>query len=44
MSVFKVNLIAINPKIPDKLTPPIEVLVDTGAELTWLPRGGSGLL
>jgi predicted aspartyl protease len=39
MSVFKVNLIAINPKIPDKLTPPIEVLVDTGAELTWLPRG-----
>jgi len=38
MSVFKVNVIAVNPKSTDKATPPIEVLVDTGAELTWLPR------
>ena len=38
MSVFKVNIIAVNPKNTDKATPPIEVLVDTGAELTWLPR------
>ncbi len=38
MSVFKVNLITINPKSPEKLTLPIEVLVDTGAELTWFPR------
>jgi clan AA aspartic protease len=38
MSVFKVNIIAVNPKTTDKATRPIEVLVDTGAELTWLPR------
>ncbi len=38
MSVFKVNVIAINPRIQDRFTLPIEVLVDTGAELTWLPR------
>jgi predicted aspartyl protease len=38
MSVFKVNVIAVNPKSMDKATPPTEVLVDTGAELTWLPR------
>ncbi len=37
MSVFKVNVIAVNPKSAEKVTPPIEVLVDTGAELTWLP-------
>lgn len=38
MSVFKVNVMAVNPKSTDKVTPPIEVLVDTGVELTWLPR------
>jgi len=38
MSAFKVNVIAVNPKSTDKTTAPIEVLVDTGAELTWLPR------
>ncbi len=38
MSAFKVNVIAVNPKGTEKVTPPIEVLVDTGAELTWLPR------
>jgi len=38
MSVFKVNVIAVNPKNTEKVTPPIEALVDTGAELTWLPR------
>ena len=38
MSVFKVDVVAVNPKSTDKVTPPIGVLVDTGAELTWLPR------
>jgi predicted aspartyl protease len=37
MSLFKVNVVACNPKREDQVTPPIEVLVDTGAELTWLP-------
>ena len=35
--MFKVNLIAINIKDEDKQTPPVEVLVDTGAELSCLP-------
>jgi predicted aspartyl protease len=35
--MFKVNVVACNPKREDQVTPPIEVLVDTGAELTWLP-------
>ena len=38
MSIFKVNLIAINPKEEHRQTPPVEVLVDTGAELSWLPK------
>ncbi len=38
MSLFKVNLVAINPADRKKRTPPIEVLVDTGAELSWLPE------
>ena len=37
MSLFKVNVIACNPQREDSVTPAIEVLVDTGAELTWLP-------
>jgi len=37
MSVFKVNVIAVNPLEPARHTPPIEALVDTGSELTWLP-------
>lgn len=32
------NLVACNPKREELITPPIEVLVDTGSELTWLPR------
>jgi len=35
--MFKVSLTAINPKDEDRCTPPIEVLVDTGAELSCLP-------
>ena len=37
MSVFKVNVVACNPQREDRATPPIEVLVDAGAELSWLP-------
>ena len=38
MSKFMVNMTAINPKEEDRSTPPIEVLVDTGSELSWLPK------
>jgi predicted aspartyl protease len=37
MSLFKVNIVACNPKREESVTPAIEVLVDAGAELTWLP-------
>jgi predicted aspartyl protease len=37
MSLFKINVVACNPQFEDRVTPAIEVLVDTGAELTWLP-------
>ena len=37
MSMFKVNVVAVNTKHNDKTSPPIEVLVDAGSELTWLP-------
>ena len=35
--MFKVNVVACNPKREESVTPAIEALVDTGAELTWLP-------
>ena len=37
MSLFKVNIEAVNPADPGRSTLPLEVLVDTGSELTWLP-------
>lgn len=37
MSAFKVNVIARNPKDEERTTPPVEALVDTGSELTWMP-------
>jgi len=37
MSLFKVNVVAVNPKDDKQTTPPLEVLVDIGSELTWLP-------
>jgi len=37
MSSFRTNLIAVNPREADRLTPPLEVMVDTGSELSWLP-------
>ena len=38
MSKFMVNLTAINPKEEHRCTPPTEVMVDTGSELSWLPK------
>jgi predicted aspartyl protease len=38
MSKFMVNLTAINPSERQRRTPPVEVMVDTGSELSWLPR------
>lgn len=38
MSVFRVNVVARNPQDEARATLPIEALVDTGSELTWLPR------
>lgn len=37
MSLFRVNVLARNPKDETRETPAIEVLVDTRSELTWLP-------
>jgi predicted aspartyl protease len=37
MSLFRVNVVARNPKNEELETPAIEALVDTGSELTWLP-------
>ena len=37
MSLFRVNVVARNPKDERRETPPLEALVDTGSELTWLP-------
>jgi predicted aspartyl protease len=38
MSLFKVNVVAVNPRETERETRPVEVLVDTGSELTWLPK------
>ena len=38
MSKFMVNLTAINPSDRNRRTSPIEVMVDTGSEVSWLPR------
>jgi len=33
-----VNMTAVNPKEEHRCTPPVEVMVDTGSELSWLPK------
>ena len=38
MGTFKVKLTAINPKDETRRTAPVEVLVDTGSKLSWLPK------
>jgi len=37
VSLFKVNVVARNPKDESRATPPLEAIVDTGSELTLLP-------
>ena len=37
MSMFKVGVVAANPKDEQRTTAVIDALVDTGSELTWLP-------
>ena len=38
MSLFKVSVVARNTKDESLVSPPVEALVDTGSELTWLPQ------
>ena len=38
MSAFSVNLLAINPKEEHRQTPSVKALVDTGSELSWMPK------
>ncbi|MDR2922816.1 MAG: hypothetical protein LBU85_05690 [Treponema sp.] len=38
MSKFMVNMTAVNPKEENRCTPPVRVMVDTGSELSWLPK------
>ena len=37
MSLFRVNLVATSIKDQQRSTPPVQVLVDSGSELSWLP-------
>ena len=37
MSIFRVSITAFNPGEEDRATQPINALVDTGSELSWLP-------
>jgi len=37
VSAFKVSVVARNPKDESRETLPVEALVDTGSELSWLP-------
>src|SRR5215813_1357528 len=38
MSMFKVSVVARNTKDESLISQPTEVLVDSGSELTWLPK------
>jgi len=35
--MFKVSVVATNPKREELVSQPVDALVDTGSELTWLP-------
>jgi|SRR5580658_8574956 predicted aspartyl protease len=37
MSIFKVQIVACNPDTGEWSKAPVEAVVDTGSELTWLP-------
>jgi predicted aspartyl protease len=39
VSIFRIKVVAGNPKDEGRLTLPVEALVDTSSELTWLPGG-----
>jgi hypothetical protein len=39
LSIFKVKVVACNPKDGKQMTLPVEALVDTSSDLTWLPAG-----
>jgi len=46
MSLYRVSVVARNPKREELATPPVEAVVDTGSELTWLPHellAGAGI-
>lgn len=46
MSLFRINLVVCNPKDEAVVSPPVEAIVDTGSELTWVPAGilgGAGI-
>jgi predicted aspartyl protease len=36
--MFRVNIVARNTKDESLIAPPVEVLVDTGSDWTWLPK------
>jgi predicted aspartyl protease len=36
--MFKVSVVARNTKDESLISPPVEALVDSGSELTWLPK------
>ena len=38
MSMFKVSAVVRNTKDESKISQPVELLVDNGSELTWLPK------
>ena len=38
MSMFKVEIVAVNPKKEKMTSEPVAALVDTGSELSWLPE------
>jgi predicted aspartyl protease len=38
MSAFRVNTVVRNTKDESKISQPVQLLVDTGSELSWLPK------
>jgi predicted aspartyl protease len=38
VSSFSVPIVARNPKNEALVSPPVDAMIDTGSELTWLPR------
>lgn len=37
MNIFKIQIVACNPKDEGRMTAPLEALVDTASDWTWLP-------